>query len=210
MVVNYRVRAEEAAETVQQVEALERRAYLVRADISDAAQVTQIARQVIEDAGSIDILINNAGQAADALDALTVADFDEAVAVNLRSLLVTQAFLPSMRLRNWGRLVFVSSVAAQVGGVVGPHYAASKAGLAGLAHAYAAALAREGITANVVAPALIDTEMVHNNPKARPDLIPLGRFGSPLEVARLVVSIVSNGYITGQTINVNGGWYMSS
>jgi 3-oxoacyl-[acyl-carrier protein] reductase len=115
-----------------------------------------------------------------------------------------------MRQRRWGRLIFLSSVAAQVGGVVGPHYAASKAGLAGLAHAYAALLAREGITANVIAPALIDTEMVRNNPRARPDLIPLGRFGTVEEVADLVVSLAANGYITGQTINVNGGWHMSS
>ncbi len=212
VVVNYRERADEAAETVQQVEALGRRAYLARADVSDAAQVDRMAGQIAADVGPIDVLINNAGQARPiALDALTVADFDHALAVNLRSaFLVTQAFLPAMRLRNWGRLIFVSSVAAQVGGVVGPHYAASKAGLAGLAHAYAALLAREGVTANVIAPALIDTEMVRNNPKARPDLIPLGRFGTPEEVAEVVVSIASNGYITGQTINVNGGWFMSS
>ena len=135
-----------------------------------------MARQVAGNVGSIDVLINNAGQARPiALDALTVADFDEALAVNLRSaFLVTQAFLPTMRLRSWGRLIFVSSVAAQVGGVVGPHYAASKAGLAGLAHAYAALLAREGITANVVAPALIDTEMVRNNPKAAARVDPRG------------------------------------
>jgi 3-oxoacyl-[acyl-carrier protein] reductase len=212
VVVNYRERAEEAAETLRQIEAVGRRGYLVRADVADASEVAAMAEQAASAAGSIDVLINNAGQARPiALDALTVSDFDEALAVNLRSaFLVTQAFLPSMRLRKWGRLVFLSSVAAQVGGVVGPHYAASKAGLAGLAHAYAALLAREGITANVVAPALIDTEMVRNNPKARPDLIPLGRFGTAEEVAETVVSIARNGYITGQTINVNGGWYMSS
>jgi 3-oxoacyl-[acyl-carrier protein] reductase len=212
VVVNYRERAGEAAETVRQVEALGRRAHLARADVSDPAQVAQMASQVAGNVGTIDVLINNAGQARPiALDALTVADFDHALAVNLRSaFLVTQAFLPPMRLRSWGRLIFVSSVAAQAGGVVGPHYAASKAGLSGLAHAYAGLLAREGITANVIAPALIDTEMVRNNPKARPDLIPLGRFGTPEEVADVVVSVASNGYITGQTINVNGGWYMSS
>jgi 3-oxoacyl-[acyl-carrier protein] reductase len=212
VVVNYRERAEEAAETVQQVEAVGRRAHLARADVSDAAQVAHMATQVAGDVGSIDVLINNAGQARPiALDTLTVTDFDHTLAVNLRSaFLVTHAFLPTMRLRNWGRLIYISSVAAQVGGVVGPHYAASKAGLAGLAHAYAALLARDGITANVIAPALIDTEMVRDNPKAQPGLIPLGRFGTPEEVADVVVSIASNGYITGQTINVNGGWYMTS
>jgi 3-oxoacyl-[acyl-carrier protein] reductase len=212
VVVNYREQENEAAGTVHQVEALGRRAYLARADVSDAAEVTRMASQVTRDVGAIDVLINNAGQARPiALDSLTLADFDQALAVNLRSaFLVTQAYLPTMRLRKWGRLIFISSVAAQVGGVVGPHYAASKAGLAGLAHAYGALLAREGITANVIAPALIDTDMVRNNPKARPDLIPLGRFGTPAEVAEVVVSVARNGYITGQTINVNGGWYMSS
>jgi 3-oxoacyl-[acyl-carrier protein] reductase len=210
--INYRVRAEEAAETARQVEGLGRRAFLIRADVADPEQVGRMAQWVAADFGPVDVLVNNAGQARPiALDALTAADFDEALAVNLRSaFLVTQAFLPTMRLRKWGRLLFLSSVAAQVGGVVGPHYAASKAGLAGLAHAYAGLLAREEITANVIAPALIDTEMVRNNPRARPDLIPIGRFGTPEEVAEVVVAVASNGYITGQTINVNGGWYMSS
>ena len=132
------------------------------------------------------------------------------IAVNLRSaFLVTQAFLPAMRRKRWGRLIYLSSVAAQVGGVVGPHYAASKAGLSGLMHAYASRLAGEGITANVVAPALIDTDMVRHNPRARPDLIPVGRFGRSEEVAEMIVAIARNGYITGQTINVNGGWYFT-
>jgi 3-oxoacyl-[acyl-carrier protein] reductase len=210
--VNYREREGDAAETARLVEATGRRTSLVRADVSDPAQVARMAGTLVSDHGSIDVVVNNAGQARPLpLDELTIADFDDALAVNLRSaFLVTQAFLPSMRLRKWGRLVFLSSVAAQVGGVVGPHYAASKAGLAGLAHAYAALLAGEGITANVVAPALIDTEMVRDNPRARPDLIPVGRFGTAEEVAEAVVMIASNGYLTGQTINVNGGWYMTS
>ena len=108
-----------------------------------------------------------------------------------------------------GRLLYFSSVAAQLGGVVGPHYAASKAGLSGMAHAYAALLAREGITANVIAPALIETEMIRDNPRASANLIPVGRFGRPDEVADAAVMVAANGYMTGQTINVNGGWYMS-
>jgi 3-oxoacyl-[acyl-carrier protein] reductase len=99
--------------------------------------------------------------------------------------------------------------ATQVGGVVGPHYAASKAGLHGLTHAYAALLAKEEITVNCIAPALIETEMVTSNPRARPGLIPVGRFGAAEEVAEVAVLLASNGYVTGQTVNVNGGWYMS-
>ena len=114
-----------------------------------------------------------------------------------------------MRASKWGRIINVSSVAAQLGGVVGPHYAASKAGMHGMTHAYAAMLAKEGITANAIAPALIETAMITNNPKAKPDLIPVGRFGAADEVAAVAVMLARNGYITGQTINVNGGWYMS-
>jgi 3-oxoacyl-[acyl-carrier protein] reductase len=209
--VNYRERKAEAEETASLVEVEGVRAVVVRADVAVEAEVARLAAEVNARLGAVEVLVNNAGVAAPrALDELTAADFDAAVAVNLRSaFLVTQAFLPGMRSRRWGRVVFLSSVAAQVGGVVGPHYAASKAGLHGLAHAYASLLAREGVTANVVAPALIDTEMVTNNPRARPDLIPVGRFGTVEEVADSVVTVAACGYITGQTINVNGGWYFS-
>ena len=132
------------------------------------------------------------------------------LAINLKSVfLVTQAVLPKMRAARWGRIINLSSVAAQLGGVVGPHYAASKAGILGLTHSYALLLAKEGITVNAIAPALIETEMVTGNPNARADLIPVGRFGTVDEVADAAVLLATNGYITGQTINVNGGWYMS-
>ncbi|KKB61040.1 hypothetical protein WM40_25585, partial [Robbsia andropogonis] len=120
-----------------------------------------------------------------------------------------QAVLPEMRAQKWGRLILTSSVAAQIGGVIGPHYAASKAGMLGLAHYYAAVLAKEGITANVIAPALIETDMIKNNPAIKPTLIPVGRFGVPDEVSSVALMLAGNGYITGQTININGGWYMS-
>jgi 3-oxoacyl-[acyl-carrier protein] reductase len=122
---------------------------------------------------------------------------------------MTQALLPAMRARRWGRIINLSSVAAQVGGVVGPHYAASKAGMLGLTHYYASQLAAEGITVNAIAPALIETDMVRTNPKASPARIPVGRFGAIDEVSDVAVLLATNGYITGQTINVNGGWVMS-
>lgn len=120
-----------------------------------------------------------------------------------------QAALPAMIQKKSGRIINISSVAAQVGGVVGPHYAASKAGMQGLTHYYAAYLASSGITVNSIAPALIETDMIKNNPRVKTGLIPVGRFGLPEEVASVVVMLAANGYITGQTINVNGGWYMS-
>jgi 3-oxoacyl-[acyl-carrier protein] reductase len=209
--INYRERAGDADETARMVEAAGRRALAVPADVADPDDVRRLAKSVTDGLGPVDILVNNAGVSRPlALEQLTIEDFDEAIAVNLRSaFLVTQAVLPSMRARKWGRLIFIGSVAAQVGGVVGPHYAASKAGLVGLMHGYASLLAREGITANVIAPALIETDMVRSNPRARPELIPVGRFGRPDEVAELVVTLAGNGYITGQTIGVNGGWYFT-
>jgi 3-oxoacyl-[acyl-carrier protein] reductase len=209
--VNYRSRQDAARETAAQVAALGRRSLVVAADVSVAAEVTRLVAEVEAGLGPVDILVNNAGVARPLpLEQLTERDFDEMVAVNLKSaFLLTQAVLPGMRSRRWGRLINVSSVAAQVGGVVGSHYAASKAGLHGLTHAYASLLAKEGVTANAIAPALIETDMVTSNPRARPDLIPVGRFGAAEEVADMVVMLAANGYVTGQTVNVNGGWYMS-
>jgi 3-oxoacyl-[acyl-carrier protein] reductase len=114
-----------------------------------------------------------------------------------------------MRQRRWGRLIFLSSIAAQTGGVIGLHYAASKAGMLGLMHSYANLLAKEGITSNAIAPALIETDMIHNNSRIQSTLLPVGRFGTPEEVADVVLLLATNSYITGQTINLNGGWYMS-
>src|SRR5262249_1536866 len=129
---------------------------------------------------------------------------------NLKSMfLVTRAFLPAMRSAKWGRIINLSSVAAFTGGVVGPHYAASKAGAIGLTHSYASLLVKEGITVNAIAPALIATEMVTSNPRANASLIPVGRFGAADEVADVAVMLAANGYVTGQTIHVNGGWQFS-
>ena len=211
LAINYRSREAEAAAVATQIRGLGRRCIPVRADVSKSAEVARLIETVQAQLGAIEILVNNAGIARpQPLEEITESDWDELLAVNLTScFLLTQAVLPGMRARRWGRIINLSSVAAQVGGVVGPHYAASKAGLLGLTHSYAALLAKEGITANAIAPALILTEMVTSNLKARPDLIPVGRFGDPEEVAEVALALARNGYITGQTINLNGGWVMS-
>ena len=161
--------------------------------------------------GPVDILVNNAGiNPTQPLESISFEQWQRVLRTNLTSaFLVSQAVLPTMRARGWGRLIMLSSVAAQTGGVIGPHYAASKAGMLGLMHSYANLLAAEGITANAIAPALIDTDMIRGNPKIKPELLPVGRFGLVEEVALVAVMLARNGYITGQTINVNGGWYMS-
>jgi 3-oxoacyl-[acyl-carrier protein] reductase len=209
--VHYREREREAQDTVDGIAALGRRAAAIRADLANAAEASGLAASAANALGEIHILVNNAGiTRPQPVDAITEQDWDDLMTVNLKSMfLITQAVLPAMRAAKWGRIVNLSSVAAQLGGVVGPHYAASKAGVLGLTHGYATMLAKEGITVNAVAPALIATEMVTSNPRARADLIPVGRFGSSEEVADAVVMLAKNGYITGQTINVNGGWYMS-
>jgi 3-oxoacyl-[acyl-carrier protein] reductase len=187
------------------------RCILVHADVSKGPEVERMIATIERELGTVQILVNNAGiSKQQPLDEILENDWDEIIDVNLKSaFLVSQAVLPQMRSNHWGRIVMMSSVAAQTGGVIGPHYAASKAGMIGLTHSYAALLAKEGITVNAVAPALIATEMMAQNKKARPDLIPIGRFGTTEEVADVVIMLVKNGYMTGQTINVNGGWYMS-
>ncbi|MHB8971230.1 MAG: 3-oxoacyl-ACP reductase family protein [Pirellulaceae bacterium] len=209
--VNYRTHADEAHQVCDAIAGIGRRAVAVGADVSIAAEVSRLLATVTQQLGPVAILVNNAGVTRpQPLEDITEQDWDEVLAVNLKSMfLVTQAVLPTMRAVRWGRIINVSSVAAQTGGVVGPHYAASKAGILGLTHSYAHLLAKEGITVNAIAPALIETAMVTSNPNARPELIPVGRFGTVEEAADVVRMLARNGYITGQTINVNGGWYMS-
>ncbi len=209
--VNYYSREADAKEVCAAIEKFGSRAVPIKADVSNASAVTKMVARVQKDLGDISILVNNAGiSRPQALNQITERDWDEILTVNLKSMfLVTQAVLPSMRKRRWGRIINLSSVAAQLGGVIGPHYAASKAGCLGLTHSYAALLAKERITVNAIAPALIETEMITSNPKAKQDTVPIGRFGKVEEVADLAVMLACNGYITGQTISVNGGWYMT-
>jgi 3-oxoacyl-[acyl-carrier protein] reductase len=164
-----------------------------------------------KDLGMPSILVNNAGiGVAHSLDDITEKDWNNTIAVNLTSAFLTiQAILPGMRALKWGRIISISSVAAQLGGVVGPHYAASKAGILGLTHYYAAHLAKEGITVNAIAPGPISTEMVSGLGQLKPDLVPVGRFGTVDEVADVAIMLARNGYITGQTLNINGGRYLS-
>ncbi|PWJ93779.1 MULTISPECIES: SDR family NAD(P)-dependent oxidoreductase [Mesorhizobium] len=210
--VHFNADKQSADAVVDEIKAKGRRAVAIGADLSDPARAAELVRMVGASLGSIDVLVNNAGiNPSRTIDQVSGQDWERSLQVNLSPAFhTTQTALPEMRRRKWGRLIFISSIAAQTGGIIGPHYAASKAGLIGLAHYYANALAKEGITANVLAPALIETDMITNNPAIKPTLIPVGRFGQPDEVASVAVNLARNGYITGQTININGGWYMSS
>jgi 3-oxoacyl-[acyl-carrier protein] reductase len=204
--VNYRERANEANALVDAIGNAGGRAIAIAADVSHSNAVTRTVERVKSELGPIDILINNAGIAITrGIEDLSEADFDQTIAVNLKSaFLCTQAVLPLMRSKGWGRIVNISSGAARGAGAIGPHYNASKAGMEGLTRGYAARLVKQGITVNAVAPSLIETDMM----KGQHDLvsrIPLGRFGKAEEVAQAVMMLLVNPYMTGQTVAMSGG-----
>ncbi len=205
--INYRSRSAEADAVAASVRAKGRRALCVAADVSSGAAVAEMMQTVQSGLGPTDILINNAGIALiRGIDDLTEAEFDETIAVNLKSVfLCTQIVLPHMRAQGWGRIVNISSGAARGAGGVGLHYNASKAGMEGMTRGYAARLVKQGITVNAVAPSLIETDMVRSGLASSAARIPLGRFGTPEEVAQVVMMLIGNAYMTGQTVALSGG-----
>jgi 3-oxoacyl-[acyl-carrier protein] reductase len=209
---NYVSREAEAQATANAIRAMGRRALVVRGDVSKSADVTTLVRAVESGLAPIDILVNNAGRVAvETIDQMSEASWNESIQVNLLSVfLMTQAVLPGMRARKWGRIINLTSVAAQAGSLLAVHYSAAKAGVIAATKSYARMLAKEGVTVNAIAPALIATEMVTSNPHVKPDIIPVGRFGRVEECGDVAVLLASNAYITGQTISVNGGLYLGS
>ena len=204
--INYRERTDEAKKLAEDLRKTGVDIITVQADVSLAAAVSKMVDIAKSELGTIDILINNAGIAITrGIDDLSETDFDRTISTNLKSVfLCTQAVLPMMRAKKWGRIVNISSGAARGAGAIGPHYNASKAGVEGLTRGYAARLVKEGITVNAVAPSLIETEMM----KGQENLvsrIPLGRFGKADEVAKAVMMLVDNPYMTGQTVAMSGG-----
>jgi 3-oxoacyl-[acyl-carrier protein] reductase len=205
--VNYRERAQEAASVVAAIAKAGGRAMAVGADVSRSQAVADMVARVARDLGPVDVLVNNAGVGlVRPVDDLTEADFDLTIAVNLKSVfLCTQAVLPGMRAKKCGRIVNISSGAARGAGGVGPHYNASKAGMEGMTRGYAARLVKDGITVNAVAPSLIEIDMVRSGLASAVSRIPLGRFGTAEECAQVVMMLVGNAYMTGQTVALSGG-----
>ena len=208
--VNYVSRAGDADAVTSTIRANGGTAVAVKADVSARPEVDALVAATTAQLGPIDIMINNAGIALRrGIDDLAEADFDRTIAVNLKSaFLCTQAVLPGMRARKWGRIVNISSGAARGAGGVGPHYNASKAGMEGLTRGYAARLVKEGITINAVAPTLIATDML-SAPAEAAARVPIGRLGHPEEVAQAVLMVIGNAYMTGQTVQVNGGMHFN-
>ena len=204
--VNFLKNENEARVTLEQVVAAGRRGILLQADVSKAGDITGMVETLEKELGAVDILVNNAGMARhQSMEEIKESDWDQVLSVNLKSVfLVTQAIVPGMRKRHWGRIINISSGASQTGGIVGLHYSASKAGLEGLTRAYAAQLVKEGVTVNAVAPSLIETDMIRGL-EIKKERLPMGRLGQPEEVAEAVVFLARNAYTTGQTIYLNGG-----
>jgi 3-oxoacyl-[acyl-carrier protein] reductase len=208
---------EKLAALVNDIAAVGREALAVKMDVADAEQVKAGFRAVIEKFGRLDILVNNAAVTRDGL-ALRMKqdDWDAVIRTNLTGahLCIQQALSTMMRARA-GRIINISSVVAQMGNAGQANYVAAKAGLIGLTKAIAMEIASRNVTVNAVAPGFIETPMTDVLPdNVKEDLktrIPLGRMGSPRDVAAAVVFLASDeaGYITGHVLDVNGGMYLA-
>ncbi|MCR5717368.1 MAG: 3-oxoacyl-[acyl-carrier-protein] reductase [Lachnospiraceae bacterium] len=216
LVTCYAHSASAAEETMNECSALGVRAIAVQADVSVEEDVAALFAKAKETFGRIDVLVNNAGITRDDLLLKMTADkFDEVIATNLRgSFLCTKVAAKEMLRQKSGRIIYLSSVVGIHGNAGQTNYAASKAGLIGLAKSTAKELGSRGITANVIAPGFMETEMTASLPeevkKEYEKSIPLRRFGKAEDIADAVAFLASDaaGYITGQVLQVDGGMGM--
>jgi acetoacetyl-CoA reductase/3-oxoacyl-[acyl-carrier protein] reductase len=191
-------------------------AMAVYVDVSDEASIDQAVTLIEERLGEVNVLINNAGiaQQKSFLD-LTDEDWLQMLSVNLLGAVrCSRRVLPSMLTKKYGRIINISSIGGQWGGIYQVHYAASKAGLINLTMSLAKLYSKQGITCNAIAPGLIETDMIagemaDESTRKRIEAIPVARLGTVQEVAAAVLFLLSKeaGYITGQTLNINGGMY---
>jgi NAD(P)-dependent dehydrogenase (short-subunit alcohol dehydrogenase family) len=213
--INYLEQAGRANALVQEIEQAGGRAVAIRADVGDYNQVCTLVEETAERFSGIRIVVNNAGFSQHrTIDEMTIEDWNRAIAVNLSAALYTvKAALSYLKAESWGRIVSICSLRAMTGSNHGAHYAAAKAGLIGLTKSLALELAPK-ITANAVSPGYTNTEMnaaaLAKSGDAIRAKIPAHRVAEPDEIAALVCFLASEeaGYITGETINANGGIYM--
>lgn len=204
--------AERAAETLRQIQATGGSAAFLPCDLADPAQAEAMMDAVAREFGRLDVLVNNAGISnTHTVDEITEAEWDEMLCVNLKTpfFLCRRAF-HLMRPQGYGRIVNLASIAGERGALFsGAHYAASKGGLLALTRSLALRFAGDGVTVNAVSPGTADTPMARAE-GIPADGIPLGRAATPEEVAHAVCFLASDaaGYITGHTLDVNGGQLM--
>lgn len=217
VIVNYQRNAEAANETVAAITAADGTAVSIQADVSVSADVERLFKTVIDQYGKVDILVNNAGITRDTLLLrMKEDDFDAVIDTNLRGVyLCTKAALRPMTRARSGRIINITSVVGLIGNAGQSNYAAAKAGIIGFTRAVAREMASRGITVNAVAPGYIETELTAGLGEqvraAILETIPLGRLGTPQDVANLVCFLASDAaaYITGQTLTVDGGMVMN-
>ena len=198
-----------ATEVSEEVTALGRRCLVIETDVVDGESVRAMVNRTLEELGCIDILVNNAGIFSyTRIDACSEEEWDRMMAVNLKGpFLCSQAVMETMKEQRFGRIINLGSLAGQVGGLVASApYSASKAGVMCLTKSFARVLGEYGITVNSIAPGIAATEMAKNHPDMT-DQIPLGRVADPSEIASAIVFLASDEgqYITGATLDVNGG-----
>jgi len=214
LVISYRSNEGAAEETAQSVREAGVKCELFKGDVSSPGDVEALFTGVSDAFGRVDILVNNAGITRDNLMMrMKEEEFDEVLQTNLKgTYLCTRAALRPMVRARWGRIVNLSSVVGLVGNAGQANYAASKAGIIGFTKSVAREVAQRGITVNAVAPGYVETELTGTLPEKVKDQIrdqiPAGRFGGPEEVAEVVAFLADAGYVTGQTIAVDGGMTM--
>jgi 3-oxoacyl-[acyl-carrier protein] reductase len=206
----YGASREPAERLAGEIESAGGRAVAIGADLARAEAAAELVEAVEQGLGPVDVLVPAAGLGeVRGLEDVSLEELDRTIAVNLRApFLLAQRVVPGMRERGFGRVLFISSIAALTGGVIGPHYASSKAALHGLTHFLAARTAADGVTVNALAPALItNTRMLPGEPDELKGRVPVGRLGTPEEVADLALATLRNPYITNQVISIDGGMY---
>ncbi|MBQ9564867.1 MAG: 3-oxoacyl-[Synergistaceae bacterium] len=213
---NYNRSAEEAGELVKEIEALGVRSKAFQTDVSDKAQVEAMFKEIRESLGPVEVLVNNAGVTRDGLlMRMKPEDWDAVLSANLSSAFYcTKEAIRDMSKAKWGRVISVTSVVGLIGNAGQANYAASKAGIIGFTKSVAREYASRGITANAIAPGFIETRMTEglkDDVKAAiAAQIPIGRMGSPEDVARAAAFFAreESAYITGQILAVDGGMTM--